>query len=116
MLAISALRRSPAWRIWGVSSNSKGLGQPNPLETFSLYSLVLLCCCCVRRVGAGLAQFSASFLQGLLRITAGDFFVPGGVMSPGPGLAHRAACHGLHGARLAHRAQVNVNEDAGQHD
>src|ERR1700746_1289166 len=116
MLAISARRRSPAWRIWGVSSNSKGLGQPNPLEKFNLYSLALLCRCCVRRVGAGLAQFSASFLQCLLRVAAGDFSVPGGVMGPGPGLSYRPSGHGLHGARLADGAEVNVNEDAGQHN
>src|SRR5258707_1015924 len=36
MLAISALRRSLAWRISGVSSNSKGLGQP---LTFSVPAL-----------------------------------------------------------------------------
>jgi hypothetical protein len=37
-------------------------------------------------------------------------------MRPGPGLAYGAAGHGLHGAWLADRAEVDVNEDAGEHD
>src|SRR5580704_17832641 len=58
----------------------------------------------------------ARFLAGFDRIPSRDLFIPGRMKRPRPGFADSAANHGLKCARLADRAEVNVNEDPAQHD
>src|ERR1700735_891831 len=56
------------------------------------------------------------FFASLTRIASRNLFVPSGMKRPGPGFAHCSANHRLKCARLADRAQVDVNEDPAQHD
>src|SRR5579863_6554938 len=57
-------------------------------------SLVLLFCCLAA---------PARFFAGLDWVASGDFFVPGGMESPGPGFGDRAANHGAKRSGLADR-------------
>ncbi len=59
---------------------------------------------------------SACFFVGLLRVAPGDLLVPCRMEGPSPRFAHRAANHGLESARLADGAQIDVDEDAAEHD
>jgi len=66
------------------------------------------------RFAAG--HLAAGFFASLLRVASGDLLVPGGVEGPGPGFADCSANHCIECARLADRAQVDVDEDSAEHD
>src|ERR1700724_3467693 len=55
-------------------------------------------------------------LTGLHRVAAGHLFVPGRMERPGPGFADRTPKHRLESSWLADSAEINVNEDAAEHD
>jgi len=61
-------------------------------------------------------HFPSRFFAVLLRVSSRDLLVPGGVEGPRPGFADSSANHRLESARLADRAQVDVDENSAEHD
>jgi len=58
--------------------------------------------------------FRRASSQSLLRVSSRDLLVPGGVEGPRPGFADSSANHRLESARLADRAQVDVDENSAE--
>src|ERR1700757_211856 len=56
------------------------------------------------------------FVMSLPWLATSHLLVPGRVKGPRPRFTDRTACHGLEGARLSDRAQIDVNENSTEHD
>ncbi len=59
---------------------------------------------------------ATSLFTGLVGVSPSDLLIPGGMESPCPRFTYGPAGHCLEGAWLADRAQVDMDEDAAQHD